>query len=388
MGVLAIIVIGFVGIAIDLGLIAKKKAELVRAVDAAALAGALLLPDQAAAQDEVALYMGEVQPDASILGTGFPEQNQIEVRASAPQDLTFIKVLNLMPGIDITNPAVVTAEAVAGFGVLPLDVVLNMDSTGSMGFSPCNSSRSNPGCPIKESIDAAVLFSDILLTGSVEATETQIGLVPYNYCFNPPRLHSSCVDSNLIVDLTTDKDLLQSRIRDLEARGNTNVCLGLLRGGEVLLDSPKSNEAENASRIVVLLSDGDNWWRGTGFGNGQPPAACRPINPGQGDGAGPCGSRTTRQEADLDEKTFDVAVGLKDQGVEIFVVGFGVCGDPTIDVCDENIIGDRIPDSRADRNLLKCVASSSEHYFEVERASDLPGVFENIARRLAFRLVQ
>jgi hypothetical protein len=53
------------------------------------------------------------------------------------------------------------------------------------------------------------------------------------------------------------------------------------------------------------------------------------------------------------------------------------------------MIGSNTHDDTANRNLLKCLASSkpgtNDHYFEVPHASDLPGIFQVIAWKIAGR---
>jgi hypothetical protein len=55
------------------------------------------------------------------------------------------------------------------------------------------------------------------------------------------------------------------------------------------------------------------------------------------------------------------------------------------------MIGGTAGDTTADRNLLKCIATqgtANSHYFEVPSATDLPDVFGQIARQIAFRLIE
>jgi hypothetical protein len=97
-------------------------------------------------------------------------------------------------------------------------------------------------------------------------------------------------------------------------------------------------------------------------------------------------------ELDLDKKTLAMADALKDDGVEIYVVGFSVCGQPNDDLCNRSTVANpphTNTDDTADRNLLKCIASSSDdtndHYFEVDSASELPEIFQVIAWKIAGR---
>jgi hypothetical protein len=86
---------------------------------------------------------------------------------------------------------------------------------------------------------------------------------------------------------------------------------------------------------------------------------------------------------------------VKAAGAAIYVVGFGVCGAednqlPTSTYCSH--IGNADTDTIADQRLLKCIAGSSggtnDHYFRANTAADLPGIFTQIAQRIAFRLVK
>ncbi len=98
------------------------------------------------------------------------------------------------------------------------------------------------------------------------------------------------------------------------------------------------------------------------------------------------------RERQLDVKTMAIAERLKSQAVEIYVVSFGTCGSADSSLCKPNMIGRPSHDNAADRNLLKCIASSSlstnDHYFEVPTASDLSAVFTSIAQQIAHRLIE
>jgi len=397
---MAVVLIAMVGLAIDVGRIMVAKAQLVRAVDAAALAGALKLPDLPAAEVEVNIYMAENEPDATWDVPTSPAERQIEVHAEKDVDLTFLSVLTVIPGIDLEDPVTVSAEAVAGFGVQPVDTYLDIDATGSMGASPCNQGQNNDGCPIKEAKDAAHEFVDILLDDSPGASYTQVGVGPFRGCYNPPRTYQHCVPSGwMVADLTSNKGLLNGKINDITAQGGTgtNICLGMLKGQEILF-GPNGQTASDTMKFLVILSDGDNTYNSASYGQGAPPQSCRPTyDPSHSDTYvdTECRSAQTREKS-LDIKTKALADTLESQGVEIYVVGFGICGTnnpsqlPTTGYC--NGIGNSDHDNTADRRLLKCIASSTpgtnDHYFEAPSAEDLPDVFSQIAREIAFRLIK
>jgi hypothetical protein len=391
-----VILVAAVGLTIDVGRVFATRAELMRAVDAAALAGTLELPDLEAAQDKVYEYMAENEPDASVEAPISPEERQVEVHGTKSVPVVFLRVFGF-------TSVEVEASATAGFGVLAVDTVLSIDRTISMGMSPCNWQDNNPGCPIWEAKNAATAFVDVLLSDTVGASETLVGVVPYSNCYKPPRYppwpySAYCVPASMVVNLSNDKDLVQDAIGDITSNGSTNVCLGLYKADEVIFGEGH-HTVTNTLRIAVLLSDGQNYYTGDSYGDGQPPQECRPdTNPSQSDphtGESPPGSTcydAQPRQRELDEKTKQLADTMKGNNVEIFVVGFGVCGTPNDDLCDPDMIGSSSHDNDANRNLLKCLASSTEgtndHYFEVPSAEDLPGVFTNIARLIGFRLIK
>jgi hypothetical protein len=122
----------------------------------------------------------------------------------------------------------------------------------------------------------------------------------------------------------------------------------------------------------------------------QLPAVCRPSDPyhSTDDTGTSCMSAQPKQR-ELDTKTQALADSLKADGVEVYVVGFGVCGSANNNLCNTGMIGSNTHDNTANRNLLKCLGSSksgtNDHYFEVPHASDLPAIFQIIAWKIAGR---
>lgn len=387
---LLIVLVGLIGLAIDVGRIYIARAELSRALDAAALAGVLDLPDVDQARVRATVYMHENLPSADIDFPATSDAFQFRVHGSRTIDLYFMRMFGF-------GDLEVDAQAAAGFGLIPVDTVLLLDATGSMGASPCNGAQDNPGCPIKEARDAANGFVDILLGGTNSLT--QVGYAPYRGCYNPPRLYANCVPAARVIDLTDDDDALHAGINTTNAQGGTgtNNCLALFKGRE-MFQGPGAQTGDNVLKVLVILTDGDNTYNATSWGEGQPPADCRPTtDPSKSDGytGTSCRPAQTR-ERQLDVKTKQLGESLEAMGVEIYVVGLGVCGKEdsakrsTPDYC--NGIGNGAHDNEADRRLLKCIASSTDgtndHYFEVDSATELPDVFGDIARAIAFRLIE
>ena len=387
---MAIALFGIVGLAVDVGRLYVTKAELSRSVDAAALAGVLELPDATSATTKVNAFMAENEPTATVSTVSNATERQLRVTGSKNVRFYFLAVLGI-------TDHTVTASGVAGFGIVPVDVYMAIDATGSMGASPCNGSQNNSGCPIWEAKNAAKAFADTLLT-STSSGYTIVGAGSFRGCYNAPRTYSSCVSvSSQVTPLTNNKTTLTNGINSISALGGTgtNVCLGMLKGQEVLFGAGHHTES-NTHRFLVILSDGDNTYNNTSYSSSQgaPPTSCRPTtSPSNSDGnvSSSCYSAQTR-ERQLDTKTQTLANTLKGQDVEIYVVGFGVCGNSNTNLCNTSLIGGTSHDDTADRNLAKCIASSTagtnDHYFEVATASALPGVFQAIAQQIAHRLIE
>lgn len=394
------VLIASIGLAIDAGRLFIARAELVRAVDAAALAGTLELPNLTGAQAKVITYMAENEPDATVEAPISPAERQIEVRGTKSVDVIFMRVF----GFDTVE---VSASATAGFGVIAVDTVMAIDATGSMGSGTgCPSGSS---CPIVAAKNAAKNFTNTLLSGSTSSSETLVGTAPYRGCFNVPNLFSFCIPiASMVQPLSNSKATVNAKIDAITAVGGsgTNVCNGMYEANQVLFGAGH-HTASNMLRIVVILSDGDNTYNNAANGVPTPapgrtptpipayqlPAACRPANPNQSDGdvSVNCTSAQTH-ERELDTKTKALVDQMKADGVEVYVVGFGVCGTSNNNLCNPSLIGGTSSDNTADRNLLKCLASSSpgtnDHYFEAATAADLPGIFTNIARLIGFRLIK
>lgn len=390
MAILVVILVGLLGLALDLGRVYIARAQLSRALDAAALAGVLDLPSVPTAQARATQYMAENMPQATITFPPPSQDAQFRVRGSVSVDMLFMKLFGF-GAVDVQ------AEAAAGFGLIPVDTALMIDATGSMGASPCNGRQSNSGCPIKEARDAASLFVDTLLGGTNYLTK--VGFAPFRGCYDPPRSYSACVPASKILALSSNATLLKSNIATVTAQGGTgtNVCLALKQGRDILF-GPGAQSGSNVAKFLLILSDGDNTYNRNSYGQGAPPTECRPnTSPWNSDNYvdSSCRSAQTR-ERELDVKTKALADSLKAQGVEIYVVAFGVCGTPNVARPSDpgycNGIGNSDHDNAADRRLLKCVASSAsgtnDHYFEVATAADLPDVFGDIARAIAFRLIE
>jgi hypothetical protein len=278
-GLAAIVLFGIAGLAIDAGRMYMTKAQLSRAADAAALAGVLEIDGTTQgltdAETVAEAYFASNEPNGTANATANGAVNELTVQASKSVNMIFMSVFGM-------GPATVQARAKAGFGTVTVDAALVIDSTSSMGDSPCDSEQDNSGCPIHEAKEAAKDFKDILLGNSPNG-KVAVGVAAWRGCFHSgsdsqsatapmPNTKTNCVrhdtsGSSLVSTLITNPTTLESMINNINAIGGsgTNVCGGVAKGWEVL-EGPGNHldpiQYPNNRRYMVVLSDGDNNYNG------------------------------------------------------------------------------------------------------------------------------
>ena len=422
MGLATVVLFGIMGLAIDVGRLYATKAELSRAVDAAALAGVLEFDGTPAgllnAQTRAEAYLVENEPGLDCPGGEcyvFADggQNRLTVDATKSVKMFFLSVF----GIDSAS---VDGHAVAGFNDQTIDAVLVLDSTASMD-----------GTPIQQAKIATENFKNALL-GTSPSGNVVVGFTPFRGCFRADdpyeyaplqdptspqngtsRSSTNCVhQEEQVTYLTSNTALLTSRIGAIDATGGsgTNVANGLLKGWEIL-DGPNNHVGEpNNQRFLILLSDGDNNYNGSyayrensdgdlfdsphsynGY-SARPPQSCSNVGGEDTSGQDICeddsrytgtngeitdaapspscsSSPAAKRERQLDMRTLTIANAIEAAGVEVFVVAFGVCQNKstvyTPTQCavwtsgGSGLIGNTANDNTADQRLLKCVATST-----------------------------
>jgi hypothetical protein len=151
--------------------------------------------------------------------------------------------------------------------------------------------------------------------------------------FVPQQATSCPVD---LLSLTNSWSTLNTKIDNMTPVGNTNVTIGLVWGWHSITPGAPltqgSAKAQDLDKVIILLTDGDNTQ-----------------------------NRWSTTAADIDVRTKKACDNIKADGVKIY----------TIRVIDGNA------------NLLRSCATDPSMYFDVQNATQLSGVFSQIAKNLA-----
>ncbi|GJL85046.1 MAG: VWA domain-containing protein [Micavibrio sp.] len=169
--VMAPVVVGSAGMALDFAQAYLVQQRLAQALDAAALAAAASATNQAGIQQKVNDFFDANYPDEKLGVTFEPIVNvvgdEITVTGNAYYNTFFLAVIGIEE-IDVAAETVVVRE------VQGLEVVMVLDNTGSM------SSNNN----IQALRDAASSFVDILFDRTSDPDFVKIGMVPYSSSVN------------------------------------------------------------------------------------------------------------------------------------------------------------------------------------------------------------
>jgi hypothetical protein len=215
--------LGMAGLALDSGRAYVARAELSRAVDAAALGGAAALrQSQAEAEQRIQALAKANGVDPALLNYSFSVnaegENTVSVGASEVVPTTFMRVL----GRDQVG-VVAAAEAT----VPPLDLVLVLDQSGSIAREGAWDDLQNAA---KDFIDN---FSESI---------DQVGLVSFQ------------VRAGQHVPLSQPfRANVRAAIDGMTSVGDTNTGEGLRVGKETLVNGPTRNRSV---QVVVFFTDG------------------------------------------------------------------------------------------------------------------------------------
>ncbi len=231
--------LGVVGLVLDVGIHLEERRQLQNAVDAAAHAGAQMLPDTTDAATQANLYFEANRPDGSAalaISYPTPDREQIEIVGTVDVNYTFFALFG-------RSSATISARAVAG--AQSTDIVLALDRSGSM----CRDSHYlTSTCPLPPpdhepmtSVKAAANgFADLFEPGYA-----RVGLVSF--------ASTSSLDQTASSDFGPGSGL-ESAVDNIYPGGSTNIGDAIDDAHDDVLNGTYTRG--DALKIVVLLSDG------------------------------------------------------------------------------------------------------------------------------------
>lgn len=396
-----VVLMGMIGLAVDTSRYYNYLSEMQQALDAAALAGAKMLPDDTLNDTDitttVAAYFKATMANSGVKARqlGAPTiiidrtNNSVEVSGQAFLPTTFSRVF--MPSSSIT----LNRSSKVVFDMKQVELAMVLDITGSMNT---NNRLADMKVAAKDVIDE-------LYAGSLTENGVRIALAPYSASVNagglagavtvPPQACNGQCNNNAPADtcvierqgpnaatdaaptgsdklpnVTTaspapgnyscpaatvvplqgksQKDQLKATLDGYQASGWTAGHIGAAWGWYLLspawaavlgASAPKPHSDPMVEKSIIFMTDGK-------FNTSY-------LTPGSGN------------QADDSYAQFDaLCAGIKGKNIKIFTVAFGTGVD-----------------ARAEAELLAC-ASEPGNYFDATTGADLKAAFKQIAKKL------
>jgi hypothetical protein len=314
MVVLAItVLLGAAALVVDVGTVLWARSNLQSSVDAAALAGAQALPSSDAAAAITHQYVMDNWPrglkdltentTTSCLATapGCNPVNALQIKATAHVDLTFSRIFGI-DSVDLTAKA----TACQPCGAKPMDVMIVLDRTGSMGTTVANGQTK-----IANARNGIMTF-----LGYFDPSATRVGLAVLPPAPNTtqtgrcgtPVTYSTSTNSYLLVPLSTDykvngvinnSSTLVSTISCVKVSGGTSYSLAIQAAQAELAAHGRAN----AQHIIVFLTDG---------------------SANQGPSYSPYSSSSNAERMQPCHSGVNSAAAAKAAGTTIYTIGYGV----------------------------------------------------------------
>jgi Flp pilus assembly protein TadG len=429
------------GVAVDLGRVSVEQNRLQNAVDSAALAGSLQLPDDpdvstgAVTAAATTNLLANDADAVNILVESGGATRSVCVSADAVVEMTMSKVIGI-------GDQTVSAESCAGYN--DIELVMVLDATGSM-----------KGAPIANVKEAATnLVNLIMPSSSSTATRSKIGLVPFQGKVridgndpvsaeaNPDGVGTGCrnADGTLnngklraeysktttkgnifygytlsgvsttsdktcsgmspIRALSSDKDDILSNITALNAgqvTSGTLISEGIKWGRHVLTPAAPYVEGstdKKVRKIMIVLTDGDteDGRCGGSYASGSKTINTYWTNAYFGQGLKPDTSASPYSTLSTAALTLAQIPDCKDGGL----LNQYVLNEAALAKTDANypveIFSIRFGDSDStDKSLMKQIASSKagtdDHYFDAPDEAGIKEMFKKIGQQLGQRLM-
>ncbi len=173
------------------------------------------------------------------------------------------------------------------------------------------------------------------------------------------------------VRTTTQRDAVKTKLGQMIAVGNTNVAMGLAWGWHTLSNNapfadgvnPTTADGKKTTKVIVLLTDGDN--TNDVYGNpnnsiytGYGYIAQGRLKTASGTALTASSTATNRRDA-IDDRETMLCANAKAEGVQIYAIGVGV--------------------SSHSKAILQSCATKLDMYYDVNDADELTSVFNTIA---------
>jgi len=366
--------VGMTALAIDVGYAYFVKRSLQASADAAATAGALELPDPAAAANRARAYSGsdggknwkKSLPDGvatTVMTRCLPTApcnpvNAITVRESVIVKTFFARVV----GVD-TLKVSARATACSPCGARPLDVMLVVDRSSSM----CTTTAGDPdpACTdLNNAKEGVRAFLEVM-----DPTSDSVGLA----VFPPAASRDARCESapRLLYDSPTSVYTISPLSNDYRAGGVLNPSSALVKtisclkigNGTSYANALEQAQAEleehgrpDAEDVIVFLSDGGANYGPAFYGNTSPYRTQ------------PC------------RQAVDSAATIKAKGTSIYSIGYDIHG-VYADLCLAFDDSPEVP-GMATEIALGSIATSREHFFVQPTAGELETIFTRIAVHL------
>jgi Flp pilus assembly protein TadG len=268
-----VVLLGMVGLVIDLGMAYYSERRVQAVADAAALAGASFLPDSAAAINAAKQYGTQGKnASADLAGTtenittrcvttwpGCQPTNAITVTETAHVNTGFLRLFN----VDTLN-VTVKSTACGPCGTRPADIMIVVDRTGSMCMD--YNGNNDPSCNKLENARSAVLTMLKALDPAVD--RVGLALLPPaasagTVCDDPPlTVYNSSSAVWVPVGLTNNYKTSGNQLNNSSPLVSTVKCL-TASGYTAYADAIDKAQAElaahgrsNAGHYIVFLTDG------------------------------------------------------------------------------------------------------------------------------------
>lgn len=400
-GLSVFVLVFCVGLAIDGGRAYSVSQRIAAALDAAALAGAKLL-DQEAADDTqvraaVEAYFRAHTVNVHVPGTQFRNLTVVPNRADGSVKVSVDVVMpTTFAQLAHINTFEFLKESTVIYNMKRVELAMVLDVTGSMNSSGKleamkNAARdvvdalidSSGGRPSQNKIGLAPYSASVNVGGfygAVAAGPNALGdtcvierLGPASLEDNPPSVGSrvdvmttpppsppnpdyrySCPDADLLA-LTNDRDVLRTRIGSFAASGWTAGHIGAAWGwhllspnwGSVWGSTPASYSDRTVIKAVLIMTDGVF---NTAYKSGH----------------------AQSEDAQRDESYAEfgqLCDAIKAQGVKIYTVALGLSSEPE-------------PNRTRALDAMSACATSPAHFFETDSGDELRSAFQSVAEQL------